>query len=219
MTRKYEGAIRNKERTKIKLINAVGQIISKDGYAGLKLKKIEAVAGVDRKTLYDNFGSIENLVESYIKQKDYYSGFDNKMGELLKSVKGDYSADFMKAVMLEHFDFFSKDVDMQQAILCHLNSTYPGIEEVYEEREKIGSIFLDLAEPFFERTTADLRARISIIVAGVYFMILNKKSRLCGIDIKTIEGMKRIKVAIASLVEEAYFEADKQKKSLGNNLT
>jgi len=218
MTRKYEGAIRNKERTKDKLINAVGQIIREDGYAGLKLRKIEKVAGVDRKTLYDNFGSIENLVETYIKQKDYYSGFDNKMGELLKSVKDDYGANFMKGVMLEHLDFFSKDVDMQQAILCHLNSTYPGIEEVYEEREKIGSIFLDLAEPFFEHTSTDLRARISIIVAAVYFIILNKKSRICNLDIKTPEGMNRIKKTIASMVEEAYFEAKKQKKTLGNNL-
>lgn len=216
MARKYEGAIRNKERTKEKLINAVGQIISKDGYAGLKLKKIEELAGVDRKSLYDNFGSIENLVETYIKQKDYYSGFDRKMGELLKSVKDDYGANFMKGVMLEHFDFFSKDVDMQQAILCHLNSTYPGIEKVYDEREKIGSIFLDLSEPFFEHTSIDLRARIAIIVTGVYFVILNQKSQICGIDIKKPEGVKRIKIAIASMVEEAYLEAEKQKEMLGN---
>ncbi|MBB2148966.1 TetR/AcrR family transcriptional regulator [Pedobacter gandavensis] len=211
MTRKYDGAIRNKERTKVKLIDAVGHIIKMDGYAGLKLKKIEEVAGVDRKTVYDYFGSIDNLVESYIRQKDYYIGFDNKMDQLLKSVKGDYGTNFMKGVMFEHFDVFSSDVDMQQAILCLLNGTYPSIEAVHEEREKIGSIFLDLAEPFFQGTKIDLPARIAIIVSGIYFMILNKKSRVCGIDLNTPEGENRIKTAIASIIQGAYLEAKKQK--------
>lgn len=216
MTRKYDGAIRNKDRTKAKLIDAVGHIIKIDGYAGLKLKRIEEVAGVDRKSLYDNFGSIENLVETYIKRKDYYTGFDNKMDQLLKSVKGDYGANFMKGVMLGHFDFFSSDIDMQQAILCLLSGTYPAIEAVHEEREKIGSIFLDLAEPFFEGTKIDLAARISIIVSGIYFMILNKKNRICGIDLNSSKGVKRIKMAISRMIQEAYLEAEKQKADLLN---
>ncbi|HWW38837.1 TetR/AcrR family transcriptional regulator [Pedobacter sp.] len=213
MARKvYDGIHKNKERTKLKFIEAVGKIIREEGYAGLKLKKIVDTAGVDRKLLYHYFGSIDNLVETYVRQKDYYADFDRNVNELLRSVKGEYSTDLIKGVMHEHLHSFSKDVDMQQAILWHLNGGNPAINDVYEQREKIGGIFLDLAEPNFAAVDIDIKARIAIIVTGIYFMVLNKKSLICGIDLKTTEGIARIRNEISNIIEEAGLRLEKQKK-------
>nr|WP_305051435.1 hypothetical protein [Elizabethkingia bruuniana] len=49
MARKVvDGPIRNKEKTKQKLLNAVGKILATKGYSELKVSKIATVAGLDK---------------------------------------------------------------------------------------------------------------------------------------------------------------------------
>jgi AcrR family transcriptional regulator len=203
MARKvYDGIHKNKERTKLKLIEAVGEVIREKGYSALKLKTIVDTAKVDRKLLYEYFGSIDNLVETYIRQKAYYHQFDKKIDKLLKSVNGEYSADLMKDFLHQHLESFSEDIDMQQAMLWHLHGGNTAIDELYDQRERIGRIFLDLAEPNFTQSNIDIRARAAIIVTGICFMIINKRSPICGIDLKTPEGMERIRNEISKMIDE-----------------
>lgn len=210
MARKtYDGIHKNKERTRLKFIEAVGKIIREEGYAALKLKKIVDTAGADRKLLYEYFGSIDNLVETYIRQKDYYSGFDKNVNELLRAAKGEYSAELIKGVMHQHLESFFEDIDMQQAILWQLNGGNQAVDDLYDQRERIGAIFLDLAEPNFTAINVDIKARIAIIVTGIYFMVLNRKSLICGIDLKTPEGRERIRNEISKIIEEAGVHIEK----------
>jgi AcrR family transcriptional regulator len=57
--------VKDKEITKQKLINAVGEIIKLEGFAGLKISNIAKVAVVDRKLIYRYFGNLNYLVESW----------------------------------------------------------------------------------------------------------------------------------------------------------
>lgn len=215
MTRKYDGALKNKERTKQKLLDAVGEIIKKDGYTALKLKNIEAVAGVDRKLLYDYFGSINNLVESYIRQEDFYMGLADKARELVKENKYDFGNKMIQKLLIDQLDCFIEDEYLQQIVLWHLSEPSSPLTEICEERESVSRIFMELTDPAFEGTDVDLRARIALIAAGIYFLVLYAKKTdvfFCGIDMNSSEGIKRIKKAISNLTEEAYALAECQKK-------
>ncbi|WP_316753315.1 TetR/AcrR family transcriptional regulator [Pedobacter gandavensis] len=215
MTRKYDGALKNKERTKQKLLDAVGEIIKKDGYAALKLKNIEAVAGVDRKLLYDYFGSINNLVESYIRQKDFYMGLADKARELVKENEGDFGNKMIQKILIDQLDCFIDDDYLQQIVLWHISEPSSLLTEISEEREKVSRIFVELTDPHFEGTDVDIRARLALIAAGIYFLVLYAKKTdvlFCGIDMNSTDGIDRIKKTISSLTEEAYSLADRQKK-------
>ncbi|MCH5685732.1 TetR/AcrR family transcriptional regulator [Niabella sp. W65] len=43
-----EGPIRSKEKSKQKLLNAVGKLLKTKGYTGLKVNDIAATAGLDK---------------------------------------------------------------------------------------------------------------------------------------------------------------------------
>ena len=72
-----QGPIRDKERTKQKLLNAVGKILKTEGYLGLKVSKISAVAGFDKKLIYTYFGSTDMVVYKFIQIVLMYSYHSN----------------------------------------------------------------------------------------------------------------------------------------------
>lgn len=62
MRKAVSGPVRNKERTKAQLIKTVGKMIKTGGFQQLKVSKIAEVAGVDKKLIYEYFGSVDELV-------------------------------------------------------------------------------------------------------------------------------------------------------------
>ncbi|MBB6107634.1 AcrR family transcriptional regulator [Mucilaginibacter lappiensis] len=76
--------IRNKELTKRKLIDAVGEIFRKEGHTGLGVNKVAKQAGVAKKLIYDYFErDFDNLVEAYILETDYWLTFAGSVQELI----------------------------------------------------------------------------------------------------------------------------------------
>ncbi len=215
-TRKeYDGPLRNKERTKIRLLNAVGEILTRDGYTGLRINKIVAQARVDRKTLYEYFGTVDNLIETYIRQKDYWTRLASKTSELLEIHKGDFARELAESILLNQLDFFYNDEEVQQIVRWQISEDNPAIFDICEERERLGVELFKLTDPFFEGTTIDIRALMALQIAGIYTMVLHaKKSRslFCGIDLNSTDGMDRIKKAISKIVSLTYKEAENEKK-------
>lgn len=215
MARKYDGALKNKERTKLKLLDAVGQIIRNDGYSGLKLVKIESIAGVNRKLIYDYFGTVNNLIETYVRTKDYWVMFSAEAERLVREKSEDFGKKDSQNQLLDYFDYFNANVDMQQFVLWQISENSPVISEVCEEREKIGSLLFKLADYNFKDTDVDLRATVALLIGGIYFLVLHAKkgnSLFCEIDVSSQEGMIRIKNAISRLIDDTYSHAEEQKK-------
>lgn len=215
MARKiYDGVLKNKERTKLKLIDAVGQIIREEGYTELKLQKIVDTAGVDRKLLYTYFGTIDNLVETYIRQKDYYMAFADKAENLVKQHEASDGRELIQKILLDQLDVFSIDQDLQQILIWRLSENNPILSDINEQRERIASIIFKFLDNHFKETSVDIRARIAVMVAGIYFLVLYEKKTqelFCEIDLHTPEGMARIRSAISSMTEEAFEIAERQK--------
>lgn len=65
--------IRNRERT-MKLLEAVGEIIRTEGHAKLGVNHVARTAGVSKKLIYRHFGSLNDLIELYIRRKDFWVG-------------------------------------------------------------------------------------------------------------------------------------------------
>ena len=79
--KKVQGPIRDKEKTKLRMLNAVGKILKSKGYQGLQVTKIATAAGVDKKLIYDYYGSVDKLINEYLKQRDYW----NSVSELVET--------------------------------------------------------------------------------------------------------------------------------------
>lgn len=214
-SRKYDGPIRNRERTKLKLLNAVGDIIREKGYTGLRINKIVEQANVDRKTLYDCYGTVNNLVENYIKTKDYYMAYEDQAEKLVKEYNSGNIRDLVKKLLIGQLEAFSVDKEKQNILMWHLSEDNPILADISAKREKIGSVFLKLVAKHFEGTDIKIKAKIALLVSGIYFLMLygrkNKQELFCEIDLSSTDGVDSIKDAIAEIVDEAFERAERTK--------
>jgi AcrR family transcriptional regulator len=208
MARKtYQGAKNNKSRTMGNLIKAVGIVLKEKGYTGLTVSNITAEAGVDRKLVSLYFGSVNNLVEIYIKGKDYWEAIYADPVKLLTTSPLTSTCHILENLLLNQLEHFTNDEEMQKVVLWQISENTELMEHVTTSREKIYSLFFPKADQELKDQNVDLRAISSILVAGIYYLVLHTKttnSTFCEIDLTTGEGMVRIKKTIKKILEDTY---------------
>lgn len=201
--KRYQGAINDKDRSKQKLIQAVGTVIKTKGYTGLTATNISKTAGLDRKLVTLYFGSVDNLVEIYVRSKDYWVAASGELGDLTEKD----TKQILESLLLNQLDYFYGNEEMQKIVLWQISQRSQIMFQVCEEREELGSRFFALTDKELKNKDIDLRAIVGLLVAGIYHLVLHAKttdSLFCEIDINKPEGMKRIKDAISLVLGYAY---------------
>lgn len=199
-----QGPIRDKEKTKQKLLAAVGKILRVKGYSGLKVSKIAAVAGFDKKLIYEYFGSTDKLIDEYIKSQDYWS----KVNQGAEMEISDGGKELSKMVVLNQFENLKKNKELQKIILWELSESKPILRKLVEQREEVGGqLFENITDPYFGEEATRYRAIMALVVSGAYYLNLYtgyNANKFCGIDLKTEEGRVEIEKAIAEIIDFAY---------------
>ncbi|MDH6253502.1 AcrR family transcriptional regulator [Chryseobacterium sp. H1D6B] len=200
-----QGPIRDKEKTKQKLLAAVGKILRVKGYSGLKVSKIAQVAGFDKKLIYEYFGSTDKLIDEYIKSQDYWSKLNQE------NVPVDFSdggKELSKVAILNQFDNLKKNKELQKIILWGLSESKPILKKIADDREEMGEQLLtNIIDPYFGEESTRYRAIAALLVSGAYYLNMytaHNASKFCGIDLKTDEGRKEIEKAIVEIIDFAY---------------
>ncbi|MFB9052130.1 TetR/AcrR family transcriptional regulator [Formosa undariae] len=205
MTRKkYQGEINDKERSKQKLINAVGKILKTKGYTGLTATNIAKAAGLSRRLISTYFDSVDDLVETYVRNKDYWTAASGKVEDMLKDHDKRDTKKMIDEILQNQLEYFYNNTEMQKIILWEISEKSQIMYDACEERERLGSKVFALADKELEGK--DIRAVSAILVAAIYYMVLHAKSTdtlFCEIDINQPEGMQRIKNAISSILQKS----------------
>ncbi|GEM62726.1 transcriptional regulator [Sphingobacterium faecium NBRC 15299] len=208
MARKtYQGEKNDKSRTMNKLIQSVGIVLEKKGYTGLTIANIASTAGVDRKLISVYFGSVENLIETYIKGKDYWVEATAAAEQTLANSKDESTRHFLENLLLEQIHYFALNEEMQKVVLWQISEKSDIMSHVTQSREKMSSLFFPYSDKELAGKNVDLRAVSSLLVAGIYYLVLHTKmtdSTFCEIDLTTEEGMNRIKEAVKFILKQTY---------------
>jgi AcrR family transcriptional regulator len=203
--------MKDKEQTKRKLIDAVGQIIKTKGFKDVRISNVAREAGVDRKLVYRYFGNLNNLTEAYITENDYWMVFSEHLKLLLKDARPDNSQLIITDILQELFRFFSKEQEMQNLILMELSGTSRILQSIHNARESIGQDFLEMTDPHFENSPVNFRAVAALLVGGIYYIILHTRNnghKFAGLNLKTEQGTNAILETIGKMVEWAYRAAE-----------
>ena len=206
------GPIREKARTKRKLISAVGKVIQRKGYAGLNVASISKEAGLDRRLVYTYFGSLDNLIETYVKQKDYWSS--NVKEDFLASLEDDteLKSEDIFNLLQGQFEAVLKDKALQKIIHWELGEKNKMLRKISDNRELLGEELFKRVEPNFAGTDIDIRAILALQIGGLYYLSLHAKangSLFCGIDINEMEGKERIEKALETVLSLCYQKSEK----------
>lgn len=209
MARKVtDGPVRNKERTKENLINALGEILKKDGFSGLSISRVAEEAKVDRRLIYDYFGSLEGLVKEYLNTNDYWKISPEEVGDIVDTSKADAGKTLAYNVLENQFESLIKNEEMRRIITWGLSEKLPILKALDLKREDIGNqVLSEVFDGHFEGSDKNFRAMYALLMGGVYYLTLHAKMQenpFCGIDLQQASGQEEIKKALRQFIELAY---------------
>jgi len=215
MARKVtDGPIRNKERTKGKILEAVGKIIRTEGYKGLIVNRIGKASRLDNKLIYLYFGNVDRLVEMYVKSKDYWNNIPQ---ELIDEVNANpiLEKESVISIMEHQMDHIFNSEELQKILLWEISEESQLMREIADEREAFGETLFKKSKSTFRNTDVNFRATEALLIGGIYYLVLHARangSTFCGLDINKDKDYKTIKQTFGRLVEWTYAEAKKQQK-------
>jgi AcrR family transcriptional regulator len=193
-----QGPLRDKQKTKKKLLAAVGEILKTKGYSGLMVSKIASVAGFDKKLIYEYFGSTDTLIDEYINSKDYWKEIDFSEESDVHSA----GEELVVNSLVKQFAGIGKNEELQSLMIWQLSENRSTLKKIYKEREKIFQ-GLDINNSLdLEKKTDDYKAIIALLLAGIYHLnlhTLHSDTTFCGIDMKSPDGQKKIEKAIMDI--------------------
>lgn len=195
----------SKEKSKQKLLAAVGKILKNKGFSGLKVNDIAATAGLDKKLIYKYFGGTDQLLDAYLSSKDFWS---NVKGERVPKEITDGGQELSKALISEQFDYMFRDKEYQKIILWRLSEQRKALQRLTVNQEKVGEVILqNITDPYFGNNADLYRAVMAILISGVYYLNLTTDvngSIFCGLDMNDENGRAKIKEALHFLIDKTY---------------
>lgn len=205
MARKVvEGPIRKKERTKQKLLNAVGIILKTKGYLGLRVTKIALEAGCDKKLIYEYFGSTDKLIDEYLKSKYHSAFFEQKVID--KDVYDD--KEILKIGFINNYEDLKNNNELQKLLLWKLAEKRPILKSIFDKKEELQQ---DFYKRFSDKTFQNSKAILVLLEAGLSHLALcaaRTNTTFSGIDLKSDVGGEQIQTAIADIIEFVYQNND-----------
>jgi len=205
--KRYQGAQNDKERSMQSLVDAVGVVIETKGYTGLTATNIAKVAGLSRRLITVHFNSVEELIETYVRRKDYWVAASGDAAKMINETGDNNTKPILECLLTSQLDYFYNNQEMQKIVLWQISESTKIMKEICEERELLSQIFFALSDKEFKDKYVDLRAVTALMVAGIYYLVLHAKSTdtlFCEIDLKTTDGIERIKDAIKFILEKTY---------------
>lgn len=202
-----KGPIRDKARTMDKLVDAVGSLLLKKGYTGINGLSIAKEARLDSSLIYNYFGSVNNLIETYIKKKDFWTPDTNvQLQDILENQSKLDQAGIIR-LLQNQFTTVANRKELQRILLWEISESNAVLRKISQDREDLGEKLFQLVEGDFRNSYLDLRAILAILISGVYYLSLhatNNGTTFCGVDINQPEGKGRIDVALQQVINLCY---------------
>lgn len=192
----------------MKLLNAVGSILKKEGFTGLNPTNVAKKADVNRKLIYLYFGGIENLVRDYLNSRDYWRVSLDYIEDIVEESKKDFGKKAAYALVEQQFDALMGNEEMRRIINWGLSQDLKPLKELNKERERLGEmLFTKVIDDHFKTKDKNIRAIGALLIGGIYYLTLQAKmsgETMCGVDLNELEGQREIKKTLKQIIDWAY---------------
>jgi len=202
-----DGPLRNKERTRQKLIDSLGVILIENGFKGLNVMQVAAKANVDRKLVYKYFGGLEGLVKEYLFTKDYWRFSDEQTAAVIEQSKTDFGKKMAYQLLEDQLNALMANEEMRKIVTWGLSEDFEPLKELNREREEVGEkLFAAVYDDHFKDKDKNIRAIEAILISGIYYLSLYAQTNgtFCGIDVKAEKGQDEIKKSLKQIIDWAY---------------
>ncbi len=202
---------RNPQKTKARIKEAVGYIIKNKGYVGLTVSNIAKAAGMAPGLITYYYESIDTLVEEYLHERDYWMTFAEKMKEAISKPTND-PEELLQSIIMADLEGFESDIVMRKFITWEVSEYTDLLRRESEAREAFSNLIFQKVGPYFENTDVDIRMVASLLIGGIYYVILHGEvngSTFCGLDTTTDDGRALMRKTLQQMVSWAFEHAKK----------
>lgn len=208
---------RNKDSTKQKLIDAVGQIILAQGFQSIGINSVARTAGVDKVLIYRYFGSLNGLLEAYVRQQDFFSRLDQLFGAEVEITDKAAFSGLSKTLFIEQLRTASQNTALRQILLWELTERNPVTDAIARAREQQGMRLLNKIGEKIDFSEIDIPAITDLLIGGIYYLVLRSRhvDVFSGIPMGEDVSWQRFEAAIELLIDLVADHA--YQKSKNNN--
>lgn len=192
--------LRDRELTRDKLVRAAGQVLAREGFAGLTEEKVCAQAGVERRLLYRHFHGLKGLLAAFRCSPDFWPTSAELVGEDSEALRRLPPDEFMA----EFFKRYMRAIRRRPLTLEILSwearerNAYTRVLELGRERTAL---------EFFEHMEqdppedVDLSVLVALVAGAVHFLTMRSRvgDFFGGLDLRAEEDWRRVERAIEDL--------------------
>lgn len=187
---------RTRETLERDVLNAVTSLIEEVGFANVTLTAVAQRAKIEASVFYRRYDNLEELFDEYTHKYDYWLG---GITELIPSDLSD--EDTIKWLLRNLSSALYRNRVMQQLLVWELSEDNHVTRRTANLREKISEELIMALERRFENSGYDMNVVVSLLIAGIYYLILHRNmSKFCNVDYSTRKGKERLEATIDQIV-------------------
>ncbi len=190
---------RDKEKTKARILQAVGKLLAESGFSSLGINAIAKEAGVDKVLIYRYFTDLPTLLQTFGREGNYLSG-----SIIPPELENAESLSDGLVNWLMYFQQELKDRPITQEIIrWELVENNELVKELREIRRDVATArLMFLSDKFGLPTDQDTVAIMAILGSAIIYLQLRSRisPTFSGLDFSTAEGWERIDAAISTII-------------------
>jgi AcrR family transcriptional regulator len=188
---------RDRERTKSKILKAVGEVIEQHGTEKVGVNLIARQAGVNKVLIYRYFGGVDGLMEQYVKTGQYTSISSTEFLDNLKEPAPENKAKTWTDLLITAMGDLRKRKATRDLIRWELGAGKPVLSDA---RNDMGSRMIEIVGslPNYPNTNAVL----ALLIGGIYHLTVSAdyRDKMMEIDLQSEEDWKKIEQALKDIL-------------------
>lgn len=198
---------RNREATRLRIIEAVEAVISREGFGAIGVNTVARSAGVDKVLIYRYFGGLEGLLTEFAVQGDFWWRVEDILEEPLPG-PGDPGGlpDCLAAVLARHISFLRSHPLTLEVIAWEMSERNE-LTRVFEQvREERSLRLMDHLAFRFDYDPGDFTDRLgpalALLGAGANYLAAQGRqiAHFNGVDLQADRGWEALETAAHRLL-------------------
>lgn len=189
--------MKDRELTEQKILNAVGEIITEDGFEKVGVNAIAQKAGISKMLIYRYFGSVDDLIAKYIFHKDYWINISSD------PTKSENISLYIKKMFREQISQLRKDITLKRLYRWELSTNNPATNQLREKREQNGCHLIKTISELMHSPQEEVASLASILSASISYLALQEELNPVynGIDLQSDNGWEQIAQGIDLIID------------------
>lgn len=182
--------------------------IKKKGFSLALVTDIVKRAKIEPIVFYNRYKNLDEFYDGFVKQYDYW------LSDLIHASSADlYTEEGLTHMFEELFEKLLSDKVMTELMRWEIAEGNHITERTARLRELHAVELTEHFNRIFRNNDSDMVATATLIVAGLYYMVLHKdRSALGGIDINTPQGKERIHKACRTVASLFFRRTDCERR-------